>query len=296
MQVQQRRRRYRSAIPAHTAFRARYPYFDLPEWPARVWLLLMLVVVALVVLATSVRWQTAGRTVLEPPVPGASGVMQPLPFDGSPLAASATAVPSIPAGPASAAGAPPVPPPLPQQQPAKNVQPRKSNPAAPAPPPFSAVAGFRCPETASGGFTEHVGSSGWWVVTGGGWTGNGCVGHIIDMPMSGDPNRDNLDNVLLWWFRLPSRPKCTVEMYVPGTENVRDAAGDPATYFVYGTTDGSGSPIGQFGIDQVHNQGRWVTAGAFPAGSGQLSVRLMSRGVSSISGAHLGGSAARVSC
>jgi hypothetical protein len=292
VQVKQSRRRRQSAMPVHAATRARHRYLGLPDPRTRVWLLLILVVVVvLVVLTASLRQQPVGRTVLEPPVTHASGLAQPLPSDGS-----ASDEPSLPADPASLGGVPPLPPPLPQQQPVKNDQPPKTNPTAPAPQPFSAIAGFRCPETASSGYTQHVGSSGWYLVTGGGWTGNGCAGHMIAMPMSGDRNRDDLDNVVLWWFRVPSRPKCTVEVYVPGTQNVRDAAGDPATYFVYGNTDGSGSSIGQFGIDQVHNQGRWVGVGGFPAASGQLSVRLMSRGVSDIPGARLGGSAVRVSC
>jgi hypothetical protein len=212
----------------------------------------------------------------------------------------ASTAPSVSAGPASSASGsalvPPLPLPLPTAQPTKAAKPPKSDPPAPAPPPFSAVAGFRCPDTVSSGYTQHVGSAGWYLVTGGGWTGNGCRGHLIAMPMSGDPNRDDLNNVVLWWFKPPSRPTCAVEVYVPRGPSVRDAAGAPATYFVYGTTDGSGSQLGQFRIDQVPNQGRWVAVGAFPATSGQLSVRMMSRGVSNADNSHLGGSAARISC
>jgi hypothetical protein len=119
---------------------------------------------------------------------------------------------------------------------------------------------------------------------------------MVAMPMSGSSGSDDLRNLMLWWFRIPARPQCGVEVYIPRTENVRDAAGEPATYFVYSTTDGSGSRTDQFVIDQVHNQGRWVAVGRFPATSGQLSVRLMNRGVSDIPGARLGGSAVRVSC
>jgi hypothetical protein len=217
------------------------------------------------------------------------------PDASEPPIASASMAPSVSAGPSSAAGAR-TPAPPPSEQPIKATKPAKPDPPAPAPPPVSAVAGFRCPETASSGYTQHVGTSNWYLVTGGGWAGDGCQGHMIAMPMSGDPNRDDVNNVILWWFRVPSRPRCAVEVYVPGTQNVRDAAGAPATYFVYDTTGGNGSPIGQFGIDQVHNQGRWVAVGGFPATSGQLSVRLMSRGVSNIPGARLGGSAVRISC
>jgi hypothetical protein len=151
-------------------------------------------------------------------------------------------------------------------------------------------------DTANSGYTQRMGSNGWYLVSAGGWTGDGCKGQMAAMPMSGDPNRDDLNNVILWWFTMQSRPRCAIEVYVPNGPHRQDAAGAPATYLVYDTTDGSGSPIGQFGIDQVHNQGRWVAAGTFPATSGQLSVRLMSRGKSDIPGAHLGGSAVRVSC
>ncbi|MEV8506001.1 hypothetical protein AB0368_14375 [Actinoplanes sp. NPDC051475] len=172
--------------------------------------------------------------------------------------------------------------------------PPTSKPATSAPAAFSALAGFRCPETPSSGYVERVGSDGWYLVTGGGWAGDGCRGHMVAMPMSG--RSDDLRNVMLWWFRMPARAKCGVEVYIPRTGNGRDAAGEPATYQVYGTTDGSGSRIGRFTVDQVRDQGRWVAAGSFPATSGRLSVRLMSRGESDIRGARLGGSAVRVSC
>src|SRR5262249_8620238 len=72
---------------------------------------------------------------------------------------------------------------------------------------------------------------------------------------------------------------CAVSVFVPGTGNVMDSAGAPATYFVYASTAASGSPLSQFGIDQVHDQGRWVDAGGYQAPTGQLSVRLVTRGI-----------------
>jgi hypothetical protein len=245
-------------------------------------------VLAPTAIVSAYRWQAGGgRTVLEPAAPRASGVAELLPSDDPP---------SVPADPELSLVVPSLAPPLPVEQATKPTEPPRPAPPVPAPPPFSAVAGFRCPDSAGSGYTQHVGSDNWYLVTGGGWTGDGCRGHMIAMPMSGDPDRDDLDNVILWWFQEPSRPRCAIQVYVPGTENVRDAAGAPATYLVYGTTDGSGSPIGRFNIDQVHNQGRWVAVGTFPGTSGQLSVRLMSRGVSNIRGAHLGGSAVRITC
>jgi translation initiation factor IF-2 len=270
------------------------------------------VVVALTVLAVVLPWQPRSRTALEPPASRATGVTQPLPLDQPSLGNPASTVPSAPAGPASPADSPsvaspspslspqpaaqPVPPQPAPVQPTNAAPPPKAAPPAPAPAPFSALAGFRCPDTANSGYTQSVGSAGWYLVTGGGWTGDGCQGHLVAMPMSGDPNRDNLNNVVLWWFKMPPRPRCAVEVYVPRGPSVRDAAGAPATYFVYGTTDGSGSRTGQFTIDQVPNQGRWVAVGTYPATTGQLSVRMMSRGVSNADNSHLGGSAVRVNC
>ncbi|MFI7599701.1 hypothetical protein [Actinoplanes sp. NPDC049681] len=222
---------------------------------------------------------------------------QPAPtiaYAGPSLVASAGRAPSgptsrAPAAPASPASAAPT-----SRAPGRPASPRPVKVTSAAPAPFSALAGFRCPETDSSGYVEHVGTDGWYLVTGGGWAGDGCRGHMVAMPMSG--SSDDPRNVMLWWFRMPSREQCGVEVYVPRTGNVRDAAGTPATYHVYGTADGSGSRIGQFTIDQVRDQGRWVSAGKFPARSGRLSVRLTSRGESDIRGARLGGSAVRISC
>ena len=105
--------------------------------------------------------------------------------------------------------------------------------------------------------------------------------------------------VIVWWFRVPSGATCALTVYVPGTGNVLDADGAPATYFVYGTTDASGSRIGQFTVDQVHNQGRWVDAGTVRAPGDRLSVRMMTRGIDfgpGRAGAHLGVSALRAHC
>jgi hypothetical protein len=122
---------------------------------------------------------------------------------------------------------------------------------------------------------------------------------MIAVPMTGDANRDDPDNIVVWWFQVPPQATCAVSVFVPGTGNVMDSAGAPATYFVYASTAASGSPISQFGIDQVDNQGRWVDAGGYQAPTGQLSVRLVTRGIDwgpGRAGAHLGVSAVRVTC
>ncbi|MEV4638987.1 hypothetical protein AB0J80_16710 [Actinoplanes sp. NPDC049548] len=233
---------------------------------------------------------------------GAEGSTSPLAgYQPAPTIAyagpSAAATPSAPVRRSSVAAAgSSAPTKVPAVLPARRTKAAPTSKPSPAPEPFSALAGFRCPETSSSGYAERVGTDGWYLVTGGGFTGNGCRGHMVAMPMSGDRDDDDLSNMMLWWFRMSPRADCAVEVYVPRTGNVRDAAGEPATYQVYATVDGSGSRTGRFVVDQVRNQGRWVPAGRFPATRGQLSVRLMTRGSSDIRGARLGGSAVRVSC
>jgi hypothetical protein len=171
--------------------------------------------------------------------------------------------------------------------------------APPAPPRFSALSGESCPQTAGSGYWYHGWFRDWYAVSGGGWNSDGCTGRMIAVPMSGDANRDDPDNIIVWWFKVPPQAMCGISVYVPGTGNVKDAAGAPATYFVYATTAGSGSSIGQFGVDQVHNQGRWVDTGRYPATTGQLSVRMVTRGIDwgpGRAGAHLGVSAVRITC
>jgi hypothetical protein len=172
---------------------------------------------------------------------------------------------------------------------------------APAPPPARppVVAGESCPGTATSGYYLRGWYKDWYSRPTGGWTGDGCAGQVVSVPMSGDPNVDDTSNVVVWWFRVPAGAACAVDVFVPGTGTALDAAGAPATYLVYPTADASGTPVGQFTIDQVHNQGRWVGAGTLRAGAGQLAVRLATRGVDwgpGRTGAHLGVSALRARC
>jgi hypothetical protein len=172
-------------------------------------------------------------------------------------------------------------------------------PPAPHPPGFAALSGESCPQKSNAGYYRKGWASDWYTRSRGGWTGDGCSGQIVAVPMSGDPNRDDNDNVIVWWFSIGSSATCGVSVYVPGTGDVRDADGAPATYFVYGTTNASGSAIASFTVDQVHNQGRWVSVGSFSQRTGQLSVRMVTRGIdwgSGRTGAHLGVSALRVTC
>jgi hypothetical protein len=165
--------------------------------------------------------------------------------------------------------------------------------------PVVAVAGESCPQTPASGYLRRGWSVDWYSAAAGGWTGDGCAGRVVSVPMSGSRTVDDQDNVVVWWFRVPIGSSCAIEVFVPGTGDVLDAAGAPATYLVYATTGAVGAPIGGVTVDQVHNQGRWVAAGSFRLTGGELAVRLATRGIDwgpGRVGAHLGVSALRVIC
>lgn len=254
---------------------------------------LMAVAITLTIL-TAMLWRYPGdQSVLDPPVNGQNADVMAggLPSDWPPpleSTESTTASASAGGSPAASALAAP-------QRPAS----KGTAPAKPPPPRFTALSGEGCPQTASGGYWNHGWFKDWYAVGKGGWNSDGCTGRMIAVPMSGDANRDDPDNIVVWWFTVPAGATCGVSVYVPATGNVMDAAGEPATYFVYPTTAGDGSSIGQFGVDQVHNQGRWVDTGRYPVSTGQMSVRMVTRGVDwgpGRAGAHLGVSAVRVTC
>jgi hypothetical protein len=167
---------------------------------------------------------------------------------------------------------------------------------------YSAVSGESCEQKADHGFFRKGFASDWRTSAKGGWTGDGCRGGVVSVPMSGDARRDDNDNVIVWWFLTGAvkSGSCSVSIYVPDTGRSSDSAGKPAHYVVYGSSDASGAPIGQFDIDQTRNRGRFVDGGRFTlSGSGRLSVRMVTRGVDFGSGredAHLGVSALRLTC
>jgi hypothetical protein len=187
---------------------------------------LVVVAITLTVLTAMLWFYPGEQSVLETPasrqnaeIAGEAGALPsgwPPPPD---LAASAT--PSAPASASLTASALAA-----AQRPAPKATAR---PKAPPPPRFSAIAGESCPQTAGSGYWNHGWFKDWYAVSRGGWNGDGCTGRMIAVPMSGDANRDDPDNVVVWWFRVPAQAMCGVSVYVPGTGNVMDAAGAPAT-------------------------------------------------------------------
>jgi hypothetical protein len=258
------------------------------------------------VLVVIVRPDAGGHTVLEPErtvLPGGGLV------DGGAPSAPATGPADVgvePSGyaievPTSGASSPGLPPGTSPTAGRSGAAPAPGPPAAPPRPRprYTALSGESCPQQSTAGYYRKGWASDWYSRSYGGWTGDGCRGQVVAVPMSGDPNKDDNDNVIVWWFAVGSGATCAVSVYVPGTGDVRDSDGAPATYFVYGSTDATGAAIAKFTVDQVHNQGRWVDAGAYQEGGGALSIRMVTRGIdwgSGRTGAHLGVSALRVSC
>jgi hypothetical protein len=253
---------------------------------------LVVVAITLTVLTAALWFYPGEKSVLETPADHHSaetaGGTVALPSDW-PLAES-TAIPSAAASATATASV----------APAQRPVPKATAPPKPSPQPrFSAIAGESCPQTSSSGYWNRGWYRDWYVVSRGGWNSDGCTGRMLAVPMSGYASRDDPNTVIIWWFMVPVQATCGVSVYVPDTGNVMDAAGAPAIYFVYGTAAANGSPTGQFNIDQVHNQGRWVDTGKYPASTGQLAVRLVNRGIDygpGWNGAHLGVSAVRVTC
>ncbi len=127
------------------------------------------------------------------------------------------------------------------------------------------------------------------------------MGGSVHVPMSGAATIDDLDNVIVWWFKTGAvtRGTCGISVYVPGTGTTLDSAGDPATYRVFNSTSISGTAVATLTVKQTTNQARWILAGTVPITNGQLAIRMMTRGIdwgTGRTGAHLGASAIRTTC
>lgn len=259
----------------------------------------MLAAVALVAAAATVLrvWVKPDGQLLDPPLPGTAGERGAAPpsLVYEPPLPDMGVEPYVPGGDQSGAAAA-VPPTVPPRPTAAT---KPATPPSPSAVRYAAVSGESCRQAPTSGYYTKGWFSDWYARSSGGWTGDGCAGRMIAVPMSGDAHTDDADNVIVWWFAVPDRSSCAISVHVPRTGNALDAAGAPATYVVFPTRDATGTPIGRFEVDQVHNQGRWLAVGSYASPNGQLSVRMVTRGVDwgpGREGAHLGVSALRVAC
>ncbi|KAA5829175.1 hypothetical protein F1721_26270 [Saccharopolyspora hirsuta] len=193
---------------------------------------------------------------------------QQVPPPAPPVGNGNPAPPQVPAE----GGAPPPPP-------AGETNRVQENPAPPAGPTFTAVAGPGC---AGGSFSTPgyytQGEAGWKTSSNGAHAADGCNGSFSSLPMSGDPNKDG-DNAAVWRFTTGDvrQGSCQVSVFVPRGGLTR-VGGDPSYYTVY-RTDQTSNPVGDFRIHQVRQQGGWVDAGRFPVSEGRLTIKLHSRGI-----------------
>ncbi|MET8546095.1 hypothetical protein ABZW03_36510, partial [Kitasatospora sp. NPDC004799] len=169
-------------------------------------------------------------------------------------------------------------------------------PAAKPPAPVTVIAGPYCKPggtyKANGWFDQ--GDKGW-RNNSGGYSGDGCNGNYVSMPMSGDANKDDSGNSVVWTFTVDKVSSCTLSVYIPGSGDVKQVGGNPSYY----TVQSGGGQIGSFSINQTANRGSWVNQGPFSY-RGPISVTLHSRGLDFSGGtvtyAHHAAAAVRATC
>ncbi|MFJ9443421.1 hypothetical protein ACIRRH_16340 [Kitasatospora sp. NPDC101235] len=203
------------------------------------------------------------------------------------------------AGGAGGGGANPAPSQPAPNQPAPN-HPAPQQPAPPAaakpPAPVTVIAGPYC---TGGGVYK---TNGWfdqgakgWRNNSGGYSGDGCNGTYASMPMSGDANKDDSGNSVVWTFTVDKVASCTLSVYIPASGDVKQVGGNPSYY----TVQSGGGQVGSFSINQTASRGSWVNQGPFSY-RGPISVTLHSRGLdwsgSTETYAHHAAGAVRATC
>lgn len=134
----------------------------------------------------------------------------------------------------------------------------------PAPPAgtFQAVAGPACPVDG----TRNVRiSTGWEVVPGDSWTGDGCGDRFL-YSAPDDANR------LQWLFTFDGDGDltCQVSVFVPDSP----LSADLVWYGIGDRFDSVDHRIGGFTVDQKANRGAWVDGATVPVGTGALLVNV----------------------
>ncbi|MFB7377246.1 hypothetical protein [Kitasatospora purpeofusca] len=235
----------------------------------------------------------AGQPAPQQPAPGQPAPQQPAPGQPAPQQPA-------PQQPAPQQPAPQQP--APQQPPAS---PPPVQPPAAAKATYSAIGGGNC-STASVAYAQHgyweQGSTGWLSSSTGGYTGSGCNGKYVSMPMSGSDSKDDNDNSVVWTFSTApvTSGSCTIAVYVPNNSDYKLVGGKPAYYTVQNSSTPNSGVIGDFSVNQTGSRGSWVTSKAFTVSGGKISVMLHSRGLdwagTATDKAHIAASAVRADC
>ncbi|MCB5908060.1 DUF1616 domain-containing protein [Streptomyces pinistramenti] len=155
-------------------------------------------------------------------------------------------------------------------------------------PAFSALAGYGCPSNASAGiWTKDANfdkkEDGWLKTATGGYTGSGCTGRYLSVPMSGSATKYDPAQYVLWKFDYSAKIKgaasCRLAVYVPDNPKILYVGGSPAKYAIYDADRSGGTATGSFDIDQVRNRGKWLSPGSFKVTSGRVTVRMFNTGI-----------------
>ncbi len=169
----------------------------------------------------------------------------------------------------------------------------------PAPARWTAVAGPTCHATgtsfSAAGYAAGPRSdpaAGWSTSGSGGYTGGGCGGGYLSVPMSGHALAYDSNRFALWKFEFSARPTaahCQLSTYVPDSSALSSVGGDPTYYDYYGS-DYSGAtksvPLGSYRVDQVSHRGSWVTDSSFTVTTGRVTVQLLDAGRTSAHARH----------
>ncbi|MGW1847546.1 hypothetical protein [Streptomyces sp. NPDC001966] len=147
---------------------------------------------------------------------------------------------------------------------------------------YTGVAGPGCPTPAGGGYQQDGyfsdGSAGWYTRPSGGWSGNGCNGRYVSVPMSGDTGVDAKSRVKWWWKPGTAARTCQISVYIPNVSNSLYVGGHPTKYHVLVNANDRTSMYSSFTINQVAHRGQWVDAGTFALKGSTIGVKLLDRG------------------
>ncbi|WP_146225114.1 hypothetical protein [Streptomyces sp. SM18] len=168
---------------------------------------------------------------------------------------------------------------------------------------YSAVAGPGCPVPSGGGYKQHNyfadGTKGWYTRTTGAWTGDGCNGGYVAVPMSGSTSTDAKNRVMWWWRPGTTARTCQISVFVPHSNTTLYVGGHPTTYHVLVDANDRTTKYDSFTVNQASLRGRWVDAGTFSMQGATIGVKLLDRGDDWSSGwgkAHHAAAQMKVTC
>ncbi|WP_406501781.1 hypothetical protein OHA04_33580 [Streptomyces sp. NBC_01590] len=147
---------------------------------------------------------------------------------------------------------------------------------------YTGVAGPGCATPAGGGYQQDGyfsdGSAGWYTRSSGGWSGNGCNGRYVAVPMSGDTGVDAKSRVKWWWKPGTQARTCQISVYIPNSNTSLYVGGHPTKYHVLVNANDRSTMYSSFTINQVAHRGQWVDAGTFALKGSTIGVKLLDRG------------------